>query len=97
MVRINSIQELTEYLLNKNCSADFGKGFWGGSSHLAQAYKNLSLSLNKLQTERGAAKKKELLDTLEGQVMMLQVMTYYSESETKYIVDAIETIKEGEN
>jgi hypothetical protein len=95
MAKEVSIQELTGFLLDKFRHPNSDWRYLGGPSSHVQLFRDIKRTLNKLQTEQNSAKRVELLDTLKGQVMLLQAVEYYSEAEMNDIVESIESIKEG--
>ena len=91
-----AIHELTGYILDKFRAPNGDWRYLGGPSNYVETFRDVRRTLNSLNQEKDSAIKLELLTVLEGQIMILEALSYYSETEMKTIIDMIESIKEGE-
>lgn len=87
------LKELTNFLLDKFNHPNFDHRTFGGPSDAVQAERDFRFTLNDIQDETDDARCLELLTKLEGQTLILQTVSYYSEKEVQDILNKIDSLK----
>lgn len=87
------LRDLSEHLLEKFYHPNFDHRYLGGPSVHVQTDRDIRFTLNALQSETNKSKQLALLEKLEGQILVLESVSYFSTQESEVLLTMIEAIK----